>query len=178
LISVGSEVQVLPGPPELLTPACCLLRMGNLGGHSSAGRAPALQAGGHRFESGCLHYSRSASAEMDVKRSSPGSSNSRLRRSQLYRVERSRDRGGLVLQQEHRRRVNRQIGDFVLCQGESGSGASLGACDGSGILSRVRPVVRLMSDRESVSGMAMPVFGFCGRACAPKSDSEGSEACV
>ena len=25
-------------------------------GHSSAGRAPALQAGGHRFESGCLHY--------------------------------------------------------------------------------------------------------------------------
>jgi len=30
--------------------------------------------------------------------------------------------------------VNRRnAGDFVLCQGESGSGASLGACDGSGV---------------------------------------------
>ena len=50
-------------------------------------------------------------------------------------------------------------GLVVLCQGESGSGASLGACDGSGTLSRVRPVVRLMSDRESVSGGATPLFG-------------------
>jgi hypothetical protein len=57
---VGSEVQVLPGPPELLASW----------GHSSAGRAPALQAGGHRFESGCLHNSRSASAEMVAKRTS------------------------------------------------------------------------------------------------------------
>jgi hypothetical protein len=63
----------------------------------------------------------------------------------------------------------------VLCQGESGSGASLGACDGSETLSRVRPVVRLMSDRESASGMAMPLFGSCGRPHAPKSDSECSE---
>jgi hypothetical protein len=39
-------------------------------------------------------------------------------------------------------------------------------------------VVRLMSDRESASGVAMPLLGFCGRACAPKSDSEGSEARV
>jgi hypothetical protein len=57
--------------------------------------------------------------------------------------------------------VNRRcIDDFVLCQGESGSGASLGACDGSGIVCRVRPVVRLMSDRESASGLSGPLFGF------------------
>jgi hypothetical protein len=38
--------------------------------------------------------------------------------------------------------------------------------------------VRLMSDRESASGVAMPLLGFCGGAYAPKSDSEGSEARV
>jgi hypothetical protein len=59
----------------------------------------------------------------------------------------------------------------VLCQGESGSGASLGACDGSEALSRVRPVVRPMSDRESVRG------GNIAEG-ASKSDSEGSEARV
>ena len=40
-------------------------------------------------------------------------------------------------------------GDFVLCQCESGSGASLGACDGSGLTSVDIPLLRLMSDRES-----------------------------
>jgi hypothetical protein len=39
LISVGSEVQILPGPPN-----------SGQRGRSSAGRAPALQAGGRRFE--------------------------------------------------------------------------------------------------------------------------------
>jgi hypothetical protein len=44
---------------------------------------------------------------------------------------------------------------------------------------RVRPVVRLMSDRESVSGVSKPRLGFRGHAHAPKSGSEGSEAlCV
>jgi hypothetical protein len=44
---------------------------------------------------------------------------------------------------------------------------------------RVRPVVRLMSDRESVSGVSKPRWGFDGQARAPKSGSEGSEAlCV
>ena len=38
MISVGSVVQVHPGPPEVER------------GHSSAGRAPALQAGGRRFD--------------------------------------------------------------------------------------------------------------------------------
>ena len=76
--------------------------------------------------------------------------------------------------------VNRHsIDDFVLCQGESGSGASLGACDGSGTVCRVRPVVRLMSDRESASGASKPPLGFAVQVHAPKSDSEGSEAlCV
>ena len=42
---MGSEVQVLPGPP-------CL---GPVWGRSSAGRAPALQAGGRRFDPVRLH---------------------------------------------------------------------------------------------------------------------------
>ena len=44
------------------------------------------------------------------------------------------------------------------------------------MLSRVRPVVRLMSDRESVSGVSKPRLGFDSQVRAPKSDSEGSEA--
>jgi hypothetical protein len=42
---------------------------------------------------------------------------------------------------------------------------------------RVRSVVRLMSDRESVSGVSTPPIGVLrDRSRAPKSDSEGSEA--
>ena len=66
MISVGSEVQVLPGPPVLPLPTRFALRSVppfRSGGHSSAGRAPALQAGGHRFESGCLHFDRFACGE-------------------------------------------------------------------------------------------------------------------
>jgi hypothetical protein len=37
--------------------------------------------------------------------------------------------------------------------------------------------VRLMSDRESVSGVATPLLGVLQPGHAPKSDSEGSEAC-
>ena len=48
LISVGSEVQVLPGPCRPVGPLAGR-------GRSSAGRAPALQAGGRRFESDRLH---------------------------------------------------------------------------------------------------------------------------
>jgi hypothetical protein len=36
----------------------------------------------------------------------------------------------------------------------------------------------LMSDRESVSGMSKPPWAFRHPTRAPKSDSEGSEACV
>ena len=48
MISVRSEVQIFPGPP--MPRACDRIR-----GCSSAGRAPALQAGGHRFDPGQLH---------------------------------------------------------------------------------------------------------------------------
>ncbi len=56
MISVRSEVQVFPGPPRI--------RSGGSGfrlptsppwGCSSVGRAPALQAGGHRFDPVQLH---------------------------------------------------------------------------------------------------------------------------
>ena len=50
MISVGSEVQILPGPPISLVESLVDWR-----GCSSAGRAPALQAGGHRFEPVHLH---------------------------------------------------------------------------------------------------------------------------
>ena len=33
-----------------------ILKVDILWGHSSAGRAPALQAGGHRFDPVCLHW--------------------------------------------------------------------------------------------------------------------------
>ena len=46
LISVRSMVQLHPGPPPLLL----------IWGCSSAGRAPALHAGGHRFEPVHLHF--------------------------------------------------------------------------------------------------------------------------
>jgi hypothetical protein len=46
---VRSEVRVLLGPPSLKS-FCLLAR-----GHSSAGRAPALQAGGRRFDPDWLH---------------------------------------------------------------------------------------------------------------------------
>src|SRR5687767_11548330 len=45
LISVGSLVQIQPDPPVYC------------GGCSSVGRAPALQAGGHRFDPVHLHHS-------------------------------------------------------------------------------------------------------------------------
>ena len=71
MISVRSEVQVLPGPPAFAAKAAApkparakaglapQLRLGKPGGPrwgcSSVGRAPALQAGGHRFDPVQLH---------------------------------------------------------------------------------------------------------------------------
>jgi hypothetical protein len=46
LISVGSVVRIYPGPP---------FSKNESGGISSAGRAPGLQPGGHRFDPGILH---------------------------------------------------------------------------------------------------------------------------
>lgn len=58
LISVGSEVQVLPGPYRSVRRGAARPRAGAgavCGGRSSAGRAPALHAGGRRFDPGRLH---------------------------------------------------------------------------------------------------------------------------
>ncbi len=74
LITEWSQVRVLVGPPTLI-PGTLPLSRGedsgfsfrqqgfespreyqNLWAHSSAGRAPALQAGGHRFEPCCAHH--------------------------------------------------------------------------------------------------------------------------
>jgi hypothetical protein len=56
LISVRSEVQIFPGPPTLRARARCREGDGPSDwGRSSAGRAPALQAGGHRFDPVRLH---------------------------------------------------------------------------------------------------------------------------
>ena len=49
---MGSEVQVLPDPPSNLVTSKVVEHWG----HSSVGRAPALQAGGHRFDPVCLHH--------------------------------------------------------------------------------------------------------------------------
>jgi hypothetical protein len=101
------------------------------GGHSSAGRAPALQAGGHRFESGCLHNSRSASAEMAAKRTSgnyprrehmvrsrsdrrPGSRPSSARSKTVSRGKVTRS-WRCVLQREPPGHVNRHKSTIVLC---------------------------------------------------------------
>ena len=55
LISVGSMVQIHPDPPLTDSGVGGRQRREGHGGHSSAGRAPALQAGGHRFDPGWLH---------------------------------------------------------------------------------------------------------------------------
>ena len=65
MISVGSEVQVFPGPPfslfkviglfDLDPPDGDVIGCCDGWGCSSAGRAPALQAGGQRFDPAQLH---------------------------------------------------------------------------------------------------------------------------
>ncbi len=70
MISVGSEVQILPGPPTVVGLRSSVFGPGRQAsefddrrpatgrGLSSAGRAPALQAGGHRFDPDSLHQMR------------------------------------------------------------------------------------------------------------------------
>jgi hypothetical protein len=65
LISVRSEVQIFPGPPlfsrepgtEYRIRDSAWRRAETVRGLSSAGRAPALQAGCHRFDPDRLHHS-------------------------------------------------------------------------------------------------------------------------
>ena len=74
MISVRSEVQILPGPPSCAVgstfrtsrPRTTIVGLVTKRdrdrdrvlkrGHSSVGRAPALQAGGRRFDPVCLHH--------------------------------------------------------------------------------------------------------------------------
>ena len=145
MISVGSEVQILPGPPPFVW------------GRSSAGRAPALQAGGRRFEPDRLHSVPRATREqkflerlnkaralpstrwgweapdphstewiakarplLGCRGEAPGLAfeSSSQRRKQIRSCHAWRGRGGRTPCGGVRR---------GLCQGESGSGASLGA---------------------------------------------------
>jgi hypothetical protein len=55
LISVRSEVQIFPGPPLNFASGHPMQCLRSVRGHSSVGRAPALQAGGRRFDSVWLH---------------------------------------------------------------------------------------------------------------------------
>ena len=119
MISVGSEVQILPGPSDAAPGALGWAgRPGECsqGGCSSAGRAPALQAGGRRFESDRLH--------------------------RWVNVEGMREFSSCLL---HDCGVAGVV--YGLCQGESGSGASLRA-----------PVA--MSDRQ----LRLPAAGRCSEA--------------
>jgi hypothetical protein len=174
-------------------------------GHSSAGRAPALQAGGHRFESGCLHFirfargerAREASARIKPPGSVPVRHGRRQPRSGCQETiprrggarsqtpsgqikdciaERSRDRGVLFLTETlvfvasnlpaliadtssilFFVRVNQVLVRLWARAMEAG-------------LVRVRPAVRLMSDRESCR------HAQAHDGNAPRSDSESSEA--
>ena len=62
LISVGSQVQILPGPPLLGRQKRRRTRGRPAWGRSSVGRAPALQAGGHRFDPVRLHHMPTATS--------------------------------------------------------------------------------------------------------------------
>ena len=57
LISVGSQVQILPGPP--LSPT--------LRGRSSAGRAPDLHSGGREFDPLRLHHLFSPGSDFEIR---------------------------------------------------------------------------------------------------------------
>ena len=82
LISVGSVVQIYPGPPGLprrrdsrlavSVPIAGSCAAGFPRGISSAGRAPGLQPGGHRFEPGILHQSFAAAASWRPRRAAFG----------------------------------------------------------------------------------------------------------
>ncbi len=101
MISVRSEVQILPGPPvsepqidrtterQNFCDLCfCDLCSGR--GCSSAGRAPALQAGGHRFEPVHLHQSCGARLVGDRR-------NRRFRRGRRRCRAKTRQRNGMCL---------------------------------------------------------------------------------
>ena len=122
MISVRSEVQVFPGPPIFAREAsedCPVEPEGrSLGGvatsydwqarrsrgHSSVGRAPALQAGGRRFDPVWLHQSgECSSAKMNSlpfgveRRSRAGVLSDIVKRRSLRVFVRDASRGGYAL---------------------------------------------------------------------------------
>ena len=116
MISVGSEVRVLPGP--------------YLWGFSSAGRAPALQAGGHRFDPDNLQGScwwallsreDGTSGPRASRFARPGAKGVPQRFRPMCSFSLGGERGGLL----------RAPAAPALCSCESGSGASLDAQDTS-----------------------------------------------
>jgi hypothetical protein len=126
-------------------------------GRSSAGRAPALQAGGHRFDPGRLHHRRlpgkrrvphytdaAAIVCSQTMRAAP--------RLVMYPLYRGMSRIRLIMRLRQSVlgcgscRLNDRLVEvvvFVLLKCESGSGASLGACDARSVFGwNKRPVVQ------------------------------------
>jgi hypothetical protein len=163
LISVGSEVQVLPGPPRVVrfqppvvrsvfsdnrrpTPDDCSGDIAQLVEHL-------LCKQGVTGSNPVVSMPVAGSEGTGVRRKASAPMAGRLRWMAVFAV-RSRDRGGLALERGWAARVNRRhTGDFVLCQCLSGSGASLDACDGSGCMSVFVPP----SDR-CLTGSVFGVF--------------------
>ena len=164
MISVGSEVQVLPGPPECPAP-----RARGRGPEESA-RTPVLErrfpgavfpgAGGlaqlveHLLCKQGVAGSNPAVSMVPAAPRPPGGGleehGGTQARFVLYRGKVAGSWRAVCSLTGTVRCFNRCFdGGFVLCQGESGSGASLDACDGSGRVSGAIPLLRPMSDRES-----------------------------
>jgi hypothetical protein len=159
-------------------------------GHSSAGRAPALQAGGHRFESGCL--------QKQPTRKQPAETGHQLPESMLSPDDGSWVDGtvtrGKVTRSWRYRSSERTIPSALVAEPTVVGWAmnlffvrvnqvlvrlwarAIGLPVGCGVVGfpttdRGRPtsgpVVRLMSDRESVSGVSKPRFGFSRPGARP-----------
>ena len=171
---MGSEVQILPGPPPFW-------------GRSSAGRAPALQAGGRRFEPDRLHkrircWWRFGSAKRrwstDERRSGKGADQTdqgiasedllkqifclipcylrHLRNTLVLLFSIGAVPRGPVSSQRSKSLVASRTmrpwwmpyGRRDLCQGKSGSGASLGAPSVAGLTGKRHSPWRMLAARD------------------------------
>jgi hypothetical protein len=124
-------------------------------GRSSAGRAPALQAGGHRFDPDRLHQGASPPVHLVVSR------NVRVRCDPMP----GQSASGLIAPYAlgFGPRVAARKGGVVLCYCESGSGASLGACDqDQSVWAGGDPVVRL----DCLTGSVVVLLH--GKPCHPR----------
>ena len=101
LITVRSVVRVHKGPPPAAT---------HSGGCSSAGRAPALQAGGRRFEPAHLHHRHHTPVPVRLGRFAPDPV---LSQHQYVCVKRSRGTPGRTAEPSRRRRPTREVRHFL-----------------------------------------------------------------